>query len=187
MKSTHTIPRHGHRPRHGPLSHELRSEWASEWMSAAQRAGRSKQLSEQCKRTSKRRCKWPSTQCVDFICFLPNVERGIWECWSQRKVSTNLVFRDKRGGIFRNKLTKIYAHACSLFVVFFLFFFDSSFFIHLLHFISFFLFFCLFFGYSFFLDESRIVWNHKMELKTLSFFLSFFLSFSFSFSLLCVW
>ena len=119
MKSTHKIP--SHRPRHGLLSHELRSEWvserANEQSAEAQRAVRSKQMGEQCERTSKQRCKWPSTQCVDSICFLPNVERGIWKCWSQRKESTHPVFRDQRGGILRHKLTKICAHACSLFVV----------------------------------------------------------------------
>ena len=37
---------------------------------------RSQQMSEQCKRTSKLRSEWPSAQCVNFIRFLPNVQRG---------------------------------------------------------------------------------------------------------------
>ena len=42
----------------------------------AKRAMRSKQMSEQCERTSKLKSEWPSAQCVNFIHFQPNVQRG---------------------------------------------------------------------------------------------------------------
>ena len=53
------------------------SEWESKWsLRRAKKAVRSQQMSEQCKRTSKLRSEWPSAQCVNFIRFLPNVQRG---------------------------------------------------------------------------------------------------------------
>ena len=60
---------------------EIAFPWASEWVSEranewAQRSARAKQMSERCERTSKRRSKWPSTQCVGFKYFLPTVRRG---------------------------------------------------------------------------------------------------------------
>ena len=45
-------------------------------MSAAEQDVRSKHMSEQCERLNKRMSEWPSTQCVDFMPFLPECSGG---------------------------------------------------------------------------------------------------------------
>ena len=45
-------------------------------MSAEEQDVRSKQMSEQCKRSNKRMSKWPSTQRLNFMPFLPECRGG---------------------------------------------------------------------------------------------------------------